>query len=135
MDREMRGATRLACRATVLMPLVLVAIAGSSAAQAQTTSAPAYVLVELDIKDEAGFAEYGAQAPATITQHGGAVIVNAVAETIEGAPPEGRVIVIRFDSAAAAKGWLESPEYTAIKGIRQATASTRQLVVEGLPAE
>ena len=115
--------------------LVIVGAVGSIAAQAQTRSTPAYVLVELDIKDETGFAEYGAQVPATIARHGGAVIVNAVAETIEGAPPEGRVIVIRFASVAAAKGWLKSPEYTAIKGIRQATASTRQLVVEGLPAE
>ena len=122
-------------RVIVFTILVIVGVFGSIPAQGQTKSAPAYVLVELDIKDEAGFAEYGAQAPATITQHGGAVIINAVAETIEGAPPEGRVIVIRFDSVAAAKGWLESPEYTAIKGIRQSTASTRQLVVEGLPAE
>jgi uncharacterized protein (DUF1330 family) len=117
------------------MLAVAMAVGGSVAAAAETAGGPAYVLVELDIKDPDGFAAYGAQVPATIAEHGGAVIANAVAETIEGAAPQGRVIIIRFGSVADAHGWLDSPEYGAIKGIRHRTAATRQLVVEGLPAE
>jgi uncharacterized protein (DUF1330 family) len=110
-------------------------LGGLGVAQAQAQDAPAFVLVELDVKDADGFAEYGAQVPATIAQHGGAVIANAVAETIEGMAPQGRVIIIRFASVADAEGWLTSAEYGAIKGIRHRTANTRQLVVEGLPAD
>jgi len=121
--------------ASVISSALAVGGAGAPQAQAQAQAAPAYVLVELDIKDQDGFAEYGAQVPATISQHGGAVIANAVAETIEGTAPQGRVIIIRFGSLLDAQGWLNSPEYAAIKGIRHRTADTRQLVVEGLAAE
>jgi uncharacterized protein (DUF1330 family) len=117
------------------MPAAAMAVGGSTAAAAETTGGPAFVLVELDIKDQDGFAASGTRVPATIAEHGGAVIANAVAETIEGAAPQGRVIVVRFGSVADAHGWLDSPEYGAIKGIRHRTAATRQLVVEGLPAE
>ena len=82
-----------------------------------------------------GFAEHGEKVPATISQHGGTVTANAIAETIEGTPPEGRVIIIHCASVADAQGWLQSSGYTAIKGIRQSNAETRQLIVEGLPAD
>ncbi len=90
--------------------------------------------MELNIEKSDGFAECAKKVLATISRHGGAVIANAIAETIEDPPPEGRVIIIQFGSAANAQGWLQSPEHTAIKGIRQGNADTRQLVVEGLPA-
>ena len=122
-------------KALTVVAAIAMGIAGGTAALTQTSSPPAYVLIELDIKDQDGLAEYGAQVPATISQHVGPVIVNAVAKTIEGTAPQGRVIVIRFGSQADAQGWLTSPEYTAIKDIRHRTVDTRQLLVEGLPAE
>jgi uncharacterized protein (DUF1330 family) len=115
--------------------LMVTTVAGGTAAQAQTTATPADALVEPEIKDQHGFAEYGAPVPATIAQHGGAVIVNAAAETIEGAAPEGRVIVTRLGSLAGARGWLQSSDDTPLKGIRHRMAERRQLLVEGLPGD
>lgn len=119
----------LVLAAMFMTAMFMAGIAGGVAAKVET-AATAFALAQLDIEDEHGFAEYGAQVPATIAQHGGAVTLNAVAEAIEGAAA-GWVIIILPD----ARAWLRSPEYTAIKGIRHRTAETRHLLVEGLPAD
>jgi uncharacterized protein (DUF1330 family) len=108
-------------------------IAGALAGQAQTSPGPAYLVVELDVKDQQGFQEYAEKATQTVSDFGGSFIVLArEAKTIEGADPEGVVTIIRFDSIADARKWLDSPEYSAVKSIRHATADTRQYLVEGV---
>jgi uncharacterized protein (DUF1330 family) len=66
-------------------------------------------------------------------QYGGTYIVRGGnVETLEGAEPDGSVVILRFDSVDDAKTWMSSPEYTAIKDIRHQTAETRSYMVEGL---
>jgi uncharacterized protein (DUF1330 family) len=108
-------------------------LAGAIAAQAQTSEGPAYLVVELDVTDQQGFQEYAETATKTVSDFGGSFVVLArEARAIEGADPEGVVTIIRFDSLADAQRWLESPEYSAVKPIRHATANTRQYLVEGV---
>lgn len=113
--------------------VVVLMLAGSAAIQAQSQSGPAYLVVELDVKNQEGFAEYGEKVPATISQYGGTVIVGGVAaESLEGAAPQGNVIIVKFDSVADAKEWMNSAEYQEIIDIRHQNAETRSYLVEGL---
>jgi uncharacterized protein (DUF1330 family) len=86
----------------------------------------------LDVANQADFRSYSTQAAATIAKYGGKYLVRGgKAETLEGEPPR-RTIVVVFDSVEAARKWYTSPEYSAIKPIRQRSASARAFIVEGV---
>jgi uncharacterized protein (DUF1330 family) len=53
--------------------------------------------------------------------------------SIEGAPPSGRVVVIEFDSLAAARTFEDSADYAAVSPIRHKAAQSRVFLVEGAP--
>jgi uncharacterized protein (DUF1330 family) len=67
---------------------------------------PAYVVVEVTVSDPQLYETYKPLAEASITAHGGAFRVRGgVTESIEGAPPAERVVILEFPDVAAAKGW------------------------------
>jgi uncharacterized protein (DUF1330 family) len=112
------------------------ALSGTAATQAQDRPGPAYLVVEINVNDQDGFAEYAEKATATVLQYGGDFIVlGAAAQTVEGAEPDGNIVIIKFGSVDEARKWLTSPEYSVVKGIRHRTANTRQYLVEGVPQE
>lgn len=116
--------------------VVALAFAGSATTRAENQPGPAYLVVEVDVKDQNGFEEYAEKATKTVLQYGGTFLVGgATAQTIEGAEPNGNIVIIKFGSVGEAQNWLTSPEYSAVKGIRHRTADTRQYLVEGLPPE
>lgn len=122
--------------AVALLTATNVMFAGMVAIHAQTRSGPAYLVVEVNVKDQEGFNEYAEKATQTVSQYGGTFIVmDGNPQTIEGSDPHGNVVIIRFDSVDDAHTWLSSPEYSQVKGIRHRTADTRQYLVGGLPAE
>ncbi len=72
----------------------------------------AYAIADVRVTDEALFAEFAAGVPATIEAHGGRYIIRGGdIEVIQGdwAPP--RFVVVEFESAEAASGWLNSEEF------------------------
>ena len=92
----------------------------------------AYVIVDVDVHDPDGYEEYRRQTPATVAAYDGRFLVRGGAlEVLEGDWAPKRVVVIEFPNAARAREWLESPEYSAIKGIRHRHAATNMIVVEG----
>jgi uncharacterized protein (DUF1330 family) len=42
-------------------------------------------------------------------------------------------VILEFENAERARAWWSSPEYAEAKKLRQATATTEMLLVEGLP--
>jgi uncharacterized protein (DUF1330 family) len=93
----------------------------------------AYVIVDVDVKDAAAYEEYRRQTPATVDPYDGRFLVRGGATTVlEGNWMPKRVIVIEFPTVARAEEWLDSPEYSAIKGIRHRAATTNMIVVEGV---
>ena len=111
-------------------------LAGTLALHAQQQAGPGYLLVEINVKDPEGFKEYAEKATRTVEQYGGDFIVlGGQTQTVEGPDPNGTFVIIKFDSVDAARKWLNSPEYGAVKGIRHRTAETKQYLVEGLPTE
>jgi uncharacterized protein (DUF1330 family) len=92
----------------------------------------AYIIAQLEITDSEGFARYREMVPSTIEQFGGRYIVRGgKLETLEGDWSPARLVIIQFDSFEQAKAWWGCEEYAEAKALRQASAKTQLIVVEG----
>jgi uncharacterized protein (DUF1330 family) len=60
------------------------------------------------------------------------VVRGGKTETVEGQWEPTRLIVLEFESAARAKEWWASEEYREAKALRQRTARTNAVIVEGV---
>src|SRR3954451_4428305 len=93
---------------------------------------PAYVIVEVQVENSEDYEEYKKLTPASITAHGGKFIVRGgKTEALEGGWEPQRIVILEFPSVEKAKEWWGSTDYSAAKEIRQRSAKTRMLVVEG----
>lgn len=93
---------------------------------------PAYIIVDIDIVDPVGYEQYKNLAGATVESYGGKYIVRGgKSEVLEGNWSPKRVVILQFDSIERAKAWLNSEEYREPRRMRQRTARTNMIVVEG----
>ncbi|MDW8469111.1 MAG: DUF1330 domain-containing protein [Burkholderiales bacterium] len=93
----------------------------------------AYVIAQVDVKDEALFEEYRRQVPETVARYGGRYLVRGGAlETLEGGWSPRRLVVLEFPSVEAARRWYRSPEYAPLLAMRLKAAETKALIVEGV---
>jgi uncharacterized protein (DUF1330 family) len=82
----------------------------------------AYFIAQYVVNDPKLYREYQGKAAATIQASGGEVVAfDVAAETIEGKPPGPQTVIVRFESAAAAKAWYGSPAYQEAVGKRLAS--------------
>jgi uncharacterized protein (DUF1330 family) len=94
---------------------------------------PAYVIVHIDIVDPVGYEQYKNLAGATVEKYGGKYIVRGgTSEVLEGDWRPKRIVILRFDSMARAKEWLNCEEYREPRKMRHRTANTNMIVVEGM---
>ena len=94
---------------------------------------PAYVAVEIDIHDPATYERYKELAPPSIVAYGGRYIARGgKTDTLEGAWKPARFVLLEFPTAERARAWWGSPEYAEAKRLRQASATTDMILVEGL---
>lgn len=92
----------------------------------------AYVIAEIDVTDPVGYEEYRKLGPPTIAAYGGKFVVRGgKVEVLEGSWAPKRLVVIEFESVERAKEWWASQEYSAAKQVRQKTAVTNMIIVEG----
>jgi uncharacterized protein (DUF1330 family) len=93
----------------------------------------AYIVVEVDVRDAVRYEDYKRLVPPTLEQYGGRFLVRGgAAETLEGDWAPGRVVILEFPSAEQARQWWGSTAYAPAKELRQATAHTRMILVEGV---
>jgi uncharacterized protein (DUF1330 family) len=93
----------------------------------------AYVVVQVSVKDPEKYERYKSMAPASIAQHGGRYLVRGgKTETLEGTWRPSRFVVLEFPSMERARAWWSCAEYAEAKALRNATADTEMLLVEGL---
>ena len=93
----------------------------------------AYVIVEVTIDDPVEYEEYKKLTPAAVTAFDGRFIVRGgETDTLEGDWNPERIVVLEFPSVERAKEWWASEEYSKAKVIRQRSAFTKMLVVEGV---
>jgi uncharacterized protein (DUF1330 family) len=94
---------------------------------------PAYILAEVTIEDQAIYEEYKKHTPSSIAAYGGKFLVRGgQAETLEGDWEPGRIVILEFPTVARAKEWWDSELYAPAKALRQRSASTRMVMVEGI---
>ena len=92
----------------------------------------AYVVGQVTVKDAEKWAEYQQKVPATFTPWGAEVVLKGkrLAE-LAGACPHGAVVVLRFPSADALRGWYDSADYQALVALRDAAADVVLTAYEG----
>ncbi|MCE9642107.1 MAG: DUF1330 domain-containing protein, partial [Betaproteobacteria bacterium] len=91
----------------------------------------AYIIVQVEVTDPAGYDDYKKMVPASLAAYGGKFAVRGAAcETLEGSWQPKRVVVLEFPSMERAKQWWASDEYRDAKALRQRTAKTGMIVVE-----
>lgn len=94
---------------------------------------PAYMIVTAKIADrEAFIAGYGAAAGALVEKFGGRYVLRAPgAELLEGGFGAGASMVIsEWPDKGAARAFWESPDYAAVKKLREGIADCQVLLIE-----
>jgi uncharacterized protein (DUF1330 family) len=93
---------------------------------------PAYVVVQVRVKNPVEYEEYKKGVPATLALYGGKFLVRGgKVETIEGDWKPERFVLLEFPSIERAQEWWASPEYQSIAQIRFANAESQMIMVEG----
>jgi uncharacterized protein (DUF1330 family) len=93
---------------------------------------PAYVIVDVTINDPVSYEDYKKLTPGSITAYDGKFIVRGgKTETLEGGWHPERIVVLEFPTVDRAKEWWASEMYSEAKAIRQRSAFTKMIVVEG----
>jgi uncharacterized protein (DUF1330 family) len=94
---------------------------------------PAYIIVDVDIHNPTEYEEYKKLTPGSLALYDGKFIVRGGAtESLEGDWKPGRIVVLEFPDSDKAKAWWSSSEYASAKALRQRTATTRMIMVEGV---
>lgn len=93
---------------------------------------PAYVVVQVDVKDPVRYDDYKKMVPPSIEKFGGRFLVRGgKTHTMEGTWAPTRFVVVEFPSVEQAKAWWASPEYAEAKALRQATSESQLIIAEG----
>ena len=93
----------------------------------------AYVIAQIEITDPVAFEEYRREVPPTLVRYGGRFIVRGgESDTLEGDWQPKRLVVLEFPDRATAKAWWSSHDYAAPKALRQRSARSQLLIVDGV---
>lgn len=96
----------------------------------------AYLIIEARITEPQRFATYTQVTPDVVARHGGEyVVMGGCQETLEGPPRDTRTVISRWPDRAAALAFWHSPQYAAIKPLREGTGEFRVLLVDGCGTE
>ena len=93
---------------------------------------PAYIIAEIQVTDPTAYGGYRPLAVASVARYGGRFAVRGGnIDLLEGEPEPGRIVVIEFPDADAARRWYRSEEYQKALKIRQSASRGRVFLVEG----
>lgn len=93
----------------------------------------AYVIVDIEVTDPAGYEEYRKLAAPAVTAFEGRFLVRGGATaTLEGDWRPKRIVLLEFPTVEHAHAWWSSDAYREARKIRQRTAVTDMIVAEGV---
>ena len=93
----------------------------------------AFIVAEVEVTDPGKFEEYRKLVPPTIEAFGGRYVVRGGAvDSREGDWRPKRLVIIEFDDVDRAREWHESNLYAPARALREASANTRMILVEGV---
>lgn len=92
----------------------------------------AFVIAQIRIDEPEGYKEYLEGFIPIFESYGGRILATARdTDVVEGAWAYPRTVVMEFPTLGDAYAWLDDPEYQALTPIRQRTARTNMVVVDG----
>ena len=92
----------------------------------------AYVVVQISVSDPETYARYRELAPPSIALYGGRYVVRGgESAVLEGSWHPARLVILEFPDRERAEAWWGSPEYAEAKALRQRSATTEMLLIEG----
>lgn len=92
----------------------------------------AYLIVDIDVQDQEGFARYREAVPPVVAKFGGRYLVKAgTLHPMESDFELKRLVIIEFPSMEAARAFYESPEYAPLLKLRLESAPSKMVLVEG----
>ena len=93
----------------------------------------AYVIADVNVTNPELFKKYSEQVPVTVEQYGGKYLIRGgEVEKAEGDWRPTRVVVIEFENMSMLQKWYSSHEYSGPLRIRQQSADTNVLFLEGI---
>jgi len=94
---------------------------------------PAYLIADIEVTNAGAFEEYKRRVPVIIAAHGGRYLARGGAvEVLEGTWLPKRTAIIEFADLASLKAFWHSPEYQPLRELREHSAKSSLVVVEGL---
>lgn len=93
-----------------------------------------YVVAEVKVTNPDEFEKYAQLAVPNIIAFGGKVLAAGQADTVEGDWKPERFAIVEFPSVEQAMAWYRSPEYSAIKKVRDRGAIFNVILCPGLSA-
>jgi uncharacterized protein (DUF1330 family) len=119
--------------AAALLTGIGIGAFGVHSLQAQTKP-PVYMIEDNTVRDPEGFAkEFAPLARESLKTYGGRYLGGGSGISIDGDPPKGRVVLVRWDSLDQMMRWRHSPEYTAARAAGERYGSFRIFAVDGVP--
>ena len=96
---------------------------------------PVYLIIEVTINDPEVYEEFVARVPAVVEQYGGRCLARSgeVSTMVGDWRPE-RIVLIEFESIEQVQEFFASPEYLDLVPLREQSAATRAIIVEGYGA-
>ena len=92
----------------------------------------AYVIVDIEIHDDPGMAEYRKLVPGTVEKYGGRFAVRGGKfEVREGGWTPTRIVLLEFPSMDHARRWYDSPEYAPLLAMRLKASKSNLVIVDG----
>jgi uncharacterized protein (DUF1330 family) len=93
----------------------------------------AYVILDIEVFDPAGYEDYKKLAPPAVEKYGGRYLARGGnTASLEGDWKTSRLVILEFPDASRARAWLASPEYAPAKALRHKYARTKMVVVDGV---
>ncbi len=92
-----------------------------------------YMIVEAkEVMDKEKYGEYVRQVPPLVAKFGGKYLARGgKVLKVAGDWDPSRVIIIEFASMERFRAWWDSPEYRAVAPLREQSAKTNAIVIEG----
>ena len=91
-----------------------------------------YVIASLTVKDAVRFQDYKRMLLPTMDKYGARLVARGGPIVLEGEWPRERLIIAEFPTMEQAREWWGSPEYAEAKALRQATADSELVIVQGV---
>lgn len=94
---------------------------------------PVYMIAINEVSNQEGYAkEYLPPAQKSIKEHGGVYIAAGPGTQVAGSLPNGRVVILRWETMEALMAWRNSPEYQAALKMGEKYAKYNIIAVNGV---